>query len=114
MKKKVDVQERFDEKLIEKLEKTKFWENAIKNVDRFDDPEKDFFLNEIRRHYCLKERIVARWYTDIVAALAKNYQPAEVAKIWRLTFFINKFELQKKSDLLKRIIPNRRVVISKK
>ncbi len=114
MASKKDVQEKFDEQLIEKLEKTKFWDIVTKNADRFESSEKDFFLDCVKRHYCLKEREVVKWYVELISVIATSYQPAIEAKRFRLMILINQFDLKKKCDSLKLIIPSRRIVISKK
>lgn len=74
---------------MEKLEATKYWKVALKNTDRFEEEEKQFFLNKIRLHFSLNERMVARHYAELINVMCSFYNPAIKAKETRLSFLIN-------------------------
>lgn len=93
--KKRTTQLRFDSRIMEKLEATKYWKVALKNTDRFDEEEKQFFLNKIRLHFSLNERMVARYYAELINVMSSFYNPAIKAKETRLSFLINEVHTKK-------------------
>ncbi|RJQ26549.1 hypothetical protein C4565_06730 [Candidatus Parcubacteria bacterium] len=76
------------EALIEKLEKTKFWVGILHGVSRFDSEEKKFFLENIQREYCKKNKTAVNYYAELINAIARHYDPSGEAKRVRLVLLI--------------------------
>jgi hypothetical protein len=79
------------DQMIKKLEKTKFWKNISQNVSRFEESEREFFLDKIRKYYCEKEQMMVDCYAELVAAISGHYKPAAEAKRLRLVILIGQF-----------------------
>ncbi|MFA5870387.1 MAG: hypothetical protein WC842_00655 [Candidatus Paceibacterota bacterium] len=79
------------DQMLKKLEKTKFWKTVSQNVSRFEESEKNFFLDKIRKYYCEKEQTMVDCYTELVAAISSHYKPAAEAKRLRLVILIGQF-----------------------
>lgn len=79
------------DQMIKKLEKTKFWKIVSQNVLRFEESEKEFFLNKIRKYYCEKEQTMVDYYVELVASISNHYKPAAEAKRLRLVILIGQF-----------------------
>ena len=79
------------DQMLKKLEKTKFWKTVSQNVSRFEESEKEFFLNKIRKYYSEKEQIMLDYYSELIASISNHYNPAAEAKRLRLVILIGQF-----------------------
>ena len=73
------------------LERTKLWKEALKDTERFDEDEKEFFLSNIKKHYRGRNKIGAKYFAKLVKAITKHYDPAGEAQRIHFVLLIEEF-----------------------
>lgn len=73
---------------VERFEKTKLWREVIKNSERFEKEEKEFFLECIKSCFLEKRKMKMKYFASLIEAISRHYDPSGEAKRIKLVLLI--------------------------